>query len=88
MPWLSNSRGFEEPQYPFTNVTSLCPSLHNITRIQQLLRNKHNYATESKCEIFEIYHDGESYAVGNWTRLGPYDVSAHFKVGWQTNGSV
>ncbi|CAG9942025.1 unnamed protein product, partial [Clonostachys rosea f. rosea IK726] len=44
-----------------------------------LLRNKHNYATESKCEIFEIYHDGESYAVGNWTRLGPYDVSAHFK---------
>ncbi|CAG9993525.1 unnamed protein product, partial [Clonostachys byssicola] len=78
MPWLSNPRGIEEPQYPFTNVTSLCPSLHNITRIQQLLGNKHNYATESKCEIFEVYHDGESNPVGNWTRLGPFEVSAHF----------
>ncbi|CAH0044085.1 unnamed protein product, partial [Clonostachys solani] len=79
MPWISNPKGIEEPQYPFTNVTSLCPSLHNITRIQQLLGSKHNYATESKCEVFEIYHDGKSCPVGIWTRLGPCEVSAHFE---------
>ncbi|VUC34200.1 unnamed protein product [Clonostachys rosea] len=79
IPWLSDPKGVDETQYPFTNVTSLSPSLHSITRIQQLLGNKYNYATKSKCEIFEIYHDGKSQPVGNWVRLGPCEVSAHFQ---------
>lgn len=72
-PILRKTR-IDYTQYPAVDGVTLAPALHDISMIQGLFENGHNFSDQNHCEIFEIEGDEGDELVGSWQPQGGDDA--------------